>query len=763
MFQQGQQIGSYTLIRKLGRGGFGEVWLAEKRAKFVTTKVAVKLPHDDQIDHEAIKQEAMLWERASGHPNILPIIDADEYDGQVLIVSEFAPDGSLDEWLKQNGKMSVEKAVETTIKILDGLEFLHSRNIIHRDLKPANILLQGDTPRLADFGISRALRTTVASQSQHISGTFAYMSPEALDGKRSVQTDIWSVGVNLYQFLTGNLPYPQAEPSTLIAAIMMREFELLPDWIPADLKNVVAKALAKFPENRYSSAAEMREDLKRVWFNIQHPSVAKTEVLQIPALNNTITDVTNIHQLLQTEEPKKENITQASQTPIVTTPQNETVIPKPQIPFVTDPQIQKDSAATNFKQEYKTSPNQLPKNIFPISGIILGVAALGLIAATAIGIAIYSFRNSNRSLISNNSNISFNSNTATNSLANSNTQSNNLSNPPVADGRLIPYRKGDKWGFSDSTKKIIIEPKFENAEPFAEDLANVKLNGKWGYIDKNGNEIIPFKYDSAEPFKDGVAMIYVIKGSQEMRYCCYGIIDKTGKEIAPPKFTSASNFSEGLAVVDSPASMWKSGYIDTTGKVVIPTNYADTEDFSEDLACVGFDPDIDKNMARGYINTEKYGFIDKTGKVVIPFKYWRAKSFSEGLAPVAPPDDKLGWGYIDKSGNKVIDFRYEAAGGFNNGFAPVKLERDGKWGFIDKTGKEIIPFKYDYALDVVQGLAPVKLNGKWGFVDKTDKEVIPIKYDDDFPRFSKITGLAKVKLNGKQFYIDKNGTEYYEP
>lgn len=264
MFREGSQIGLYTLIRKLGRGGFGEVWLAERRAKFVTTKVAVKLPLDEQVDHKAIKHEATLWEQASGHPNILPIIDADEYDGQIVIVSEYAPDGSLEEWLKTNGAMPVERAIETTIQILDGLEFLHSRNIIHRDLKPANILLQGTTPRLADFGISRALRTTVASQSQNISGTFAYMSPEALDGKRSVQTDVWSVGVNLYQFLTGMLPFPQKEPSVLFPAIIMREFAPLPDSIPQSLKTVIAKALAKLPETRYKNADEMREDLRRV-------------------------------------------------------------------------------------------------------------------------------------------------------------------------------------------------------------------------------------------------------------------------------------------------------------------------------------------------------------------------------------------------------------------------------------------------------------------------------------------------------------------
>jgi len=264
MFREGSTIGPYTLIRKLGRGGFGEVWLAERRTKFVTTKVAVKLPHDEQIDHETIKHEATLWEQASGHPNILPIIDADEYDGQIVIVSEYAPDGSLDEWLKTYGKMPVERAVETTVAILNGLEFLHLRNIIHRDLKPANILLQGETPRLADFGISRALRTTASSQSSNVSGTFAYMPPEGFDGIRSIQTDIWSAGVNLYQFLTGQLPFPQKEPSALIAAIMMRDFEPLPSDVSQNLQNVIAKALAKQPENRYKTAGEMREDLRRV-------------------------------------------------------------------------------------------------------------------------------------------------------------------------------------------------------------------------------------------------------------------------------------------------------------------------------------------------------------------------------------------------------------------------------------------------------------------------------------------------------------------
>ena len=262
MFYEGRQIGSYTLLHKLGKGGFGEVWLAEKRSQFVTKRVAVKLPLDDQVNFEAIRQEATLWEQASGHANVLPIIDADVYDGQVVIVSEYADGGSLHDKLKTEGKLPIKQAVEMTIGILNGLEFLHNKQIIHRDIKPQNILLQGETPRLADFGISRAMQTTAISST--IIGTDAYMSPESFTGKRSVQADIWSVGVVFYQLLKGELPFQQEHPSERMYAILQRDFEPLPANIPQSLKTIIAKALAKLPENRYKTAIEMREDLHKV-------------------------------------------------------------------------------------------------------------------------------------------------------------------------------------------------------------------------------------------------------------------------------------------------------------------------------------------------------------------------------------------------------------------------------------------------------------------------------------------------------------------
>lgn len=300
MFRAGQEIGLYTLVKRIGRGGFGEVWLAERRAKFVTTKVAVKLPLEEQVDTETIKQEAVLWEQASGHPNVLPIIDADEYDGQIVIVSEYAPDGSLEDLLRKEGVLPVKKAVELAIGILSGLEFLHNKKIIHRDLKPANILLQGETPRLADFGISRVMKTTAVSE--NMSGTPACMAPEAFDRKRTVQTDIWSAGVVLYQMLKGSLPFPHGNLTDLFGAIVQNELEPLPDFMPDGLREIVLKSLAKNPAERYRTAREMRDDLSNFLINFSQTGVHPTEKLEqlLPTLPDEKLDQTPANPIRKT-------------------------------------------------------------------------------------------------------------------------------------------------------------------------------------------------------------------------------------------------------------------------------------------------------------------------------------------------------------------------------------------------------------------------------------------------------------------------------
>ena len=117
MFHPGDIIGPYTLIRTIGRGTFGEVWLAEKRSSLITTQVALKLPLDADSDLDSIRQEAQVWLRASGHPNVVPVMDAEVYNGQVVIASEYIAGGSLADWLALGRGRSRG--------VLDGLQHLH--------------------------------------------------------------------------------------------------------------------------------------------------------------------------------------------------------------------------------------------------------------------------------------------------------------------------------------------------------------------------------------------------------------------------------------------------------------------------------------------------------------------------------------------------------------------------------------------------------------------------------------------------------------
>lgn len=283
MAEAERKLGPYTLVNKIGRGAFGVVWLAERRSSIATTRFALKLPRDEDIDLEAFKQEATIWLQASGHPNVVPMIEAEIYDEQLVIVSEYVPDGSLGGWLGQHSGRapSIETASELIDGVLAGLAHLHSRRIIHRDLKPDNILLQHETPRLADFGIARLLKT--GSYSSNVSGTFAYMAPEAFDGKRNEQTDVWSAGVIFYQMLAGRLPYDQPDTASLVAAIMLNDPPPLPESVPEVLRLLVMKALQREPAKRYATAKEMRRDLReaehKLWQREQRPPVIEPVTL----------------------------------------------------------------------------------------------------------------------------------------------------------------------------------------------------------------------------------------------------------------------------------------------------------------------------------------------------------------------------------------------------------------------------------------------------------------------------------------------------
>ena len=284
----------------------------------------------------------------------------------------------------------------------------------------------------------------------------------------------------------------------------------------------------------------------------------------------------------------------------------------------------------------------------------------------------------------------------------------------------------EKYGYQDTTGKVVIPYIYDYADDFASGLARVKKDGKYGYIDETGKEVIPCIYDDVNDFSEGMARV---KKDGKWYY-----IDTVGEKIGMNRMQN--DFVEGLARAVRYDSIHddKWGYKDEYGNVVIPPIYDRVNDFSEGLASV----------EKG----RKYGYIDKTGKEVIPFIYDSALDFSEGLASVEK-DGK--WGYIDTTGVEVIPFTYDYAGDFSSGLAPVK--KDGKYGFIDKTGKLVIPCEYDNTWSFSEGLVHVEKGGKHGFIDKTGKVVIPCKYKYAYS-FSE--GLAHVGNSLWQWgYIDK--------
>lgn len=272
--------GRYRLIKKLGRGGMAEVYLA--RQESLDRDVAVKLMHtflqaEEDFLHR-FKREAKAM-AALNHPNIVSVYDFDAYgENTYYLVMEYIGGGALKDTLEelaQKGeRLPLERSIEITLQVLDALAYAHARGMIHRDIKPANIMLdESGKAIITDFGIVKLVggQSSVgytATATGALIGTPSYMSPEQALGKPGDErVDIYSVGVMLFQMVTGQLPFTADTP----LAVVMKHvndpaplpMEYLPT-IPTGLQSIILKALAKNPEDRYSSAKEMAKALRGV-------------------------------------------------------------------------------------------------------------------------------------------------------------------------------------------------------------------------------------------------------------------------------------------------------------------------------------------------------------------------------------------------------------------------------------------------------------------------------------------------------------------
>ena len=262
--------GRYRILRKLGAGGMANVYLAEDEE--LGRRVAIKIMSEryatDELFNERFRREAKSAAGLS-HPNIVSIYDRGDANGIPYIAMELIEGRSLKELILTRGPLPVSQAIDFARQILDALRFAHRHGIIHRDIKPHNILLDPDEGRLkvTDFGIARAgfsQMTEVGS----IMGTAQYLSPEQARGVPvTAPSDLYSVGVVLYEMLTGQVPFTGDSPIE-VAMKHVNETprppsELNPD-VPPELDQIVLRALAKDPHDRYQSAELFNEDLQRV-------------------------------------------------------------------------------------------------------------------------------------------------------------------------------------------------------------------------------------------------------------------------------------------------------------------------------------------------------------------------------------------------------------------------------------------------------------------------------------------------------------------
>ncbi len=262
----GKTISHYKITEKLGQGGMGEAYKAEdiKLKRPVALKFLSPVLIQDAEAKERFIREACSA-AALNHPNICTIHDIFEWDDQLYIVMEYVQGQNLDDILK-SGLLPWTSATEIIEQVCEGLNAAHSNGIIHRDIKPSNIMLtESRQVKIMDFGLARSLKQTRLTKEGSSPGTVAYMSFEQASGQEvDHRTDIWSLGVVLYEMITGKLPFPGDVDQVVIYSILNKEPEpvtgMCPD-VPIELERIINKALAKNPEERYQHVDEIQVDL----------------------------------------------------------------------------------------------------------------------------------------------------------------------------------------------------------------------------------------------------------------------------------------------------------------------------------------------------------------------------------------------------------------------------------------------------------------------------------------------------------------------
>ena len=257
---RGQTLGKYKIIAPLGSGGFGTVYLAQDT--WIDKKVAIKVPHRQGLDFGELLREPRLLASVS-HPNIVAITTAEKQDNIFFIVMEYVHGETLENLIALKGALEINRALDFTCQICNAVDHAHRQGVIHRDLRPANVLVtDNDMLKVADFGTSRFLE--IAAHGTTVIGSPPYMAPEQFHGKAVFASDIYSLGVTMYQMLTGVLPYDTPAPSDLnklMSGELVSPPRLKNPAIPKVISDIVLRAMAPEVTDRYQRANELLEDV----------------------------------------------------------------------------------------------------------------------------------------------------------------------------------------------------------------------------------------------------------------------------------------------------------------------------------------------------------------------------------------------------------------------------------------------------------------------------------------------------------------------
>lgn len=269
MIIKGQKINDrYQIIRTIGEGGMANVYLAHDT--ILDRDVAVKILRGDLADDEKFVrrfQREAISASSLSHPNIVEMYDVGEDEGQYYIVMEYVDGKTLKSLVKRRGSLTLTEVIDIMLQLTSAVACAHDSYIIHRDIKPQNVLIKEDgTVKITDFGIAMALNSNELTQTNSVMGSVHYLPPEQANGSGStIKSDIYSLGILMFELLTGKLPF-KGDNAVEIAIKQMRDqipsvCSINPE-IPQAIENIILKACAKNPKNRYENVLEMHDDIK---------------------------------------------------------------------------------------------------------------------------------------------------------------------------------------------------------------------------------------------------------------------------------------------------------------------------------------------------------------------------------------------------------------------------------------------------------------------------------------------------------------------